>query len=160
VELTVMVHEAYTDRYGSFVADLFARWRAAGFGLTVLVGAFELADAAWKRQEVDLGLDRWFADYPDPDTFIYPLLHTAGGHDGDLCGAPDLDQLIEEARVEPEPRVRDRLYRRIEELAAERALCLPLFHEHTYCHARPEVRGFSVGLGDPPVPFEEVWLIG
>jgi len=43
---------------------------------------------------------------------------------------------------------------------AERALCLPLFHEHTYCFARPEVRGFSVGMGDPPVPFEELWVSG
>jgi ABC-type oligopeptide transport system substrate-binding subunit len=157
-ELTVMTHEVYLERYAAFTEAVFARWLAAGFRLRLLEGPFERVDKAWARENVDVALTRWFGDYPDPDTFIHGLLHSTEGHEGPLCGSTDLDAMIEEARVEAEPRSRDRIYRRIEELVAERALCLPLFHEHTYCYARPLVRGLAVTLGDPPIPYEELWL--
>ena len=160
VDLAVMAHEAYLERYSTFTDAIFAGWRLAGFRPRLLEGAFEHADRGWKAERVDVGLDRWFGDYPDPDTYVHALLHSREGTVGTMCGSAELDAMMEEARVEVEPRARDRMYRRIEDLVAERALCLPLFHEHTYCFARPEVRGFSVGMGDPPVPFEELWVAG
>ena len=160
VELAVMAHEAYLERYPDFTEALLAGWRAAGFRPRLVEGAFEHADRRWKAERVDVGLDRWYGDYPDPDTYVHALLHSREGTVGTMCASEELDAMMEEARVEVEARARDRMYRRIEELVAERSLCLPFFHEHTFCFARPEVRGFSVGMGDPPVPFEELWVAG
>jgi hypothetical protein len=65
---------------------------------------------------------------------------------------------VARARTETTASVRHGLYLQFEEILADEALLLPLFHEQAYRLARPEVEGLSVSLGFPVVSFEELRL--
>jgi ABC-type transport system substrate-binding protein len=64
--------------------------------------------------------------------------------------------LAEQARAESDPRARHSLYRQVEGILVRDALLLPLFHEHVYRFARPEVEGLSVGFASPVVAYKEL----
>lgn len=106
----------------------------------------------------DLFAGRWYADYPDADSFTNTLLHSQHGIYGPLCGDPKLDAIIERARAETDPRVRRDDYAEIEEVLQRDAILLPLFHESAYCFAQADVRGFEVKFPYPGVSYEELWL--
>ena len=72
---------------------------------------------------------------------MHTLLHSDSGFLGRFVANPELDALAERGRAETDPRVRHSIYRRVEELIAREALLLPLFHDQTYCFARPEIEG-------------------
>jgi ABC-type oligopeptide transport system substrate-binding subunit len=67
---------------------------------------------------------RWYADYPDADSFNDTLLHSQRGIYGLLCGDPKLDEIVERARTESDPRMRRDDYAEIEELLQRDALLL------------------------------------
>ena len=107
--------------------------------------------------EADLNIGRWVADYPDADNFVHTLLHSDSGFLGKYLGNAELDALAERGRIETDPRIRQSIYRRAEELIAREALLVPLFHDQVYCFARPEVEGLeSVSQGNPIVDYERL----
>lgn len=83
-------------------------------------------------------------------------MHTREGNIGGFCGSVEIDALIEKGRVEIEPRARHSIYRQIEERIVREALIIPLFHEQTYCFARPGVDGLSLGFSSPIVAYEKL----
>lgn len=111
-----------------------------------------------KLAAFDLFAARWYADYPDADSFNDTLLHSQHGIYGSICGDPKLDEIIERARAETDPRVRRDDYSEIEEMLQRDAILLPLFHESAYCFAQAEVGGFDINFTDPAVSYEELWL--
>ena len=54
---------------------------------------------------------------------------------------PDVDQLLEKARLETDTRRRMRLYQRAEELVMEDAPWVPLWHGVDYVLTKPYVKG-------------------
>jgi ABC-type oligopeptide transport system substrate-binding subunit len=112
-----------------------------------------------KNASVDLVVARWSADYPDPDTFVHIVQSHEGLH-GRLCGSPEIDRLIQRGREETAPAVRHAIYRQIEEILAEQALLLPLFHEQVYRFSRPELAGLALSFGSATVAYEELSFRG
>ena len=71
--------------------------------------------AAARNGETDLVLKDWYADYPDAENFLYPLLHTANrgiGGNVSFYSNPEFDRLVDQARVELDSARRVQLYRR------------------------------------------------
>jgi ABC-type oligopeptide transport system substrate-binding subunit len=90
----------------------------------------------------DLYLGRFGGDYPDPDTFMGPLDSTQGSF-RNVTSSREIDALAARGRREADARLRQAIYRDIEELIAREALIIPLFHENRYCFTRPEVKGMD-----------------
>jgi oligopeptide transport system substrate-binding protein len=107
------------------------------------------------KGHVDMAVGRWSGDYPDTDTFTH-ILHSKEGILGRLVNSTEMDRLVERGRSETAPAVRHSIYRQVEELIAQEALVLPLFHEQAYRFSRPEVEGLSVSFGTPTVAYEEL----
>ena len=105
----------------------------------------------------DLLLTCWLADYPDTDNFI-GLLPSEKGLIGRLCGAPEIDVLIEKGRTATNPEIRHETYRLVEEILVQHTVLLPLFHEQSYCFPRPELQGFEMSIFSPFIPYEKLWL--
>jgi len=73
----------------------------------------------------------WFADYPDPDAFLRPLLHSANfGSAGNYgrYGNADVDRLLDEGRRESDPAKREAIYRKAEAIALADACAIPLYY--------------------------------
>lgn len=104
----------------------------------------------------DFGVQRWIADYPDPDSFFYSLLSAEAGIFKDICSSAEIDARIAKAREETDPALRHAIYRDLEEHLAREALIVPLFHDQSYRICHPRLRGFQLGYCLPEVAYEEL----
>jgi ABC-type transport system substrate-binding protein len=155
VRLRGLVHSIYEGPYSTIASGLFAVLRDAGFEIEVVDRSEKFNP---KPKNLDFDLNRWIADYPDPDNFIESLLHSRKGLFAGFSSIPEIDDLLQKGRIEKDPGARDDIYREIQSLIAERVLLLPLFHEQVYRFARPEVEGFEVNFHAPVVAYEKLWL--
>jgi len=106
-------------------------------------------------------LHAWYADVPDPDNFLFKLFHSRSPRNFWRYRNPAVDELLVQARREPDGQRRVDLYRRAEQLVVDDAPVMPVWH-YTYERLfQPYVRSVEVsGLGDPYIPFRKVWLEG
>ena len=66
-----------------------------------------------------MALKDWFADYPDAENFLYPLLHSANkgvGGNVSFYSNPQFDQLVTNARREQDEAKRTAMYKQADEL--------------------------------------------
>lgn len=103
--------------------------------------------AAARNGETDMVLKDWYADYPDAENFLYPLLHTANrgiGGNVSFYSNPEFDRLVDQSRVELDSARRVELYRRADSIAfADAPMAFLFFYNELYA-VQPWVRGFQV----------------
>ncbi len=155
-ELTTIVHPVYLAECAPLLADIAQQLREQGFTLKVVNETMVEFQEHRIAGVADLVIARWASDYPDADTFVHGLLHSREGNVGNFVGTPEMDVLIEKGRTEIEPRARHALYRQIEDRVTREAVLVPLFHEQSYCFARPGVEGLSLGFSSPIVAYEKL----
>ena len=63
----------------------------------------------------------WHADAPDPDSFLFPLFHSRSARNVTGYASPAVDQLLIQARREPDYPRRIELYKRIEPILVDEA---------------------------------------
>jgi ABC-type transport system substrate-binding protein len=107
------------------------------------------ARAAVRNGEADLFLTDWWADYPDPENFNYPLFHSRnkgpGGNYAFLAD-PELDAMIVRARTTTNEAEKQRLAREIDARVFQLAPWIFLWFPVDVWAARPEVRGWKIPL--------------
>ena len=117
-------------------------WRAsAGGRLTSAAATWKLPSTTSEQQPTSTGLYRaaWGADYPTPENFLTPLLSTdaigAGPNEpttGDNRGRfsnSEFDDLLKEAKANPDEAARTKLYQEAETIAIGDNLALiPLWN--------------------------------
>lgn len=157
-ELTAIVNPILFGEYSAFTNELLAAFREMGFTIRVVNKTIGEFIDGQRKGETDLCIGRWIGDYADADTFVYGVLHSREGVLARYSGGAEMDELAERGRAEIEPRIRDSIYREVEEILARDALLIPLFHEQAYRFARPEVEGLSVGFSYPVVAYEDLWV--
>ena len=102
---------------------------------------------AARKGETDLALKDWFADYPDAENFLYPLLHSANkgvGGNVSFYQNPAFDKIVDAARREGDDAKRVALYRQADQLAFNDAPMLFLFFYKDLDAVQPWVRGFQL----------------
>lgn len=125
---------------GEAFAEMFART------LGVDVGVREWgADyfAALDRREPAFFLTGWIADYPHPENFLDILFHSRGTANYGAFRLPELDALLEQARVESYDARRAELYEQSERLILDQAAVIPVYHEVNRALVRPYVKNLA-----------------
>jgi peptide/nickel transport system substrate-binding protein/oligopeptide transport system substrate-binding protein len=106
---------------------------------------------AARKGQTDMILKDWYADYPDAENFLYPLLHSANkgpGGNVSFFANPEFDRLVDVARREPDEAKRAVLYRQADSLAfAQAPMVFFYFYNELYA-VQPWIKGFA-----PPVIF-------
>ncbi|MFI5182081.1 MAG: ABC transporter substrate-binding protein [Thermoanaerobaculia bacterium] len=156
IEVTAVANPVMFGEFGALTKELLEAFRAMGYSIRVVNKTMKEFLDAQTSAPTDLVIGRWVGDYPDADTFVQGVLHSREGVYGQYCATPEIDALAERGRSEIDPRVRDSIYRQVEDLIAHDALLLPLFHEQVYRFARPEIEGLAVGFGQPVVQYENL----
>ena len=154
IELTAAVHPVFFGEFSAFARQLTEAFKDIGIVVRPVTRTMAEYLEYEKKPEVDLFVGRWNADYPDADSFVHGVLHSESGFVGRYAGGPEIDKLAEQGRAETDPRVRHAIYRSVEEIIARDALLIPLFHEQTYCFARPDVEGLGTLGSAPVVPYD------
>jgi ABC-type transport system substrate-binding protein len=83
----------------------------------------------------------WIADYPDPEDFLDILFHSQSGLNHMHYSNPEVDRLLEKARVETDTARRMQLYTTAEEMIVADAPWVPLWHSVDYVLTKPYVKG-------------------
>lgn len=89
----------------------------------------------------------WWADYPDPENFLFPLFHSSSvgpGGNRTRCIDPELDRLIETAQQTMDARQRYRLYRQAEDRIIQNAPWAFMWHRADYFVVQPWVKDFKI----------------
>lgn len=101
----------------------------------------------------------WCADYPDPENFADVLFHSGSAENNGGYSNPDLDKLLEAARVEQDVARRIALYQQAEQIIVDDAPVLFKVHSLSYMLVKPYVKGFVLTPIDVPVE-RYMWLEG
>jgi peptide/nickel transport system substrate-binding protein/oligopeptide transport system substrate-binding protein len=108
--------------------------------------AASVREAAYKG-EVDMFVKDWFADYPDAENFLFPLLHgsnTGAGGNVSFFRNAIFDSLVAASRRTSDSTVRLSLYRKADSLAFAQAPMIFLFFAEDLFAVQPWLRGFQV----------------
>jgi oligopeptide transport system substrate-binding protein len=100
-----------------------------------------------------------YADIPDADNFLAPMLHSAGSSNYTFYRNPLVDQLLEQARRELDEAQQMARYQEVERLVMDDA---PLMAQHygasEYLY-QPYVQGLEINwLGLRTTPMKKIWL--
>lgn len=88
-------------------------------------------EQALRQGETQMFRYGWYADYPDPDSFLYSLFHSQSQTNYFHYRNPVVDQLLDDARRETDDLQRVKLYREAEQRILSDAPAVMLFH-HTF----------------------------
>jgi peptide/nickel transport system substrate-binding protein/oligopeptide transport system substrate-binding protein len=134
----------------------------ADIGVHVELGKFEdwpSFHRALERGETQIFRYAWYADYPDPDNFLYALFHSQSDNNYFRYRNPTVDELLDQARRETDDLHRVKLYREAEQLILNDAPGVMLLHLTYEELFQPYVEGVEVSaLGDPYVPLRKIWM--
>jgi ABC-type transport system substrate-binding protein len=100
-----------------------------------------------------------YADIPDPDNFLAPMLHSASPTNYTFYRNPLVDRLLEQARGEVDEAQRLALYREVERIVMDDVPWIAQnYHVFEYLY-QPYVQGVEVSLlGNRAIPLKKIWF--
>jgi peptide/nickel transport system substrate-binding protein/oligopeptide transport system substrate-binding protein len=120
---------------------------AAGIRAKIVQRDASSVREASRNGQTDLFVKTWYADYPDAENFLYPLLHSAnkgvGGNVSFFANAR-FDSLVTLSRRTLDDQARENLYRQADAIAFEEAPIGFLFFYNDLYAVQPWIKGFQV----------------
>lgn len=101
----------------------------------------------------------WCADYPDPENFADVLFHSGSSQNNGGYSNPQLDALLEAARLERDVNKRIAMYQQAEQIIVDDAAALFTIHSLSYQLVKPYVKGYVFTPIDIPIE-RYMWLEG
>ncbi|MDZ4247449.1 MAG: peptide ABC transporter substrate-binding protein, partial [Dehalococcoidia bacterium] len=135
----------------SDLAAIIQEWKE-NLGVQVMVRALEPEAYSYiiKEERDEMISSGWVADYPDPENFLDVLFHTDSQANDSGYGNPEIDVLMEAARVEQDPAKRLKMYRDIEQKLVDDGALIPLWFGRRHQLIKPYVQGYQLSpLGYP-----------
>jgi oligopeptide transport system substrate-binding protein len=100
-----------------------------------------------------------FADIPDPDNFLFPMLHSTSPTNYTRYRNPLVDRLLEQARKKLFYAQRLALYREVERIVQDDAPWLAQHYSVFEYLYQPYVQGVEVSfLGNRAIPLKKIWF--
>lgn len=111
------------------------------------------------KKKVQMFYAAWYADYPDADNFLYVLFHSKSRINRMGYNNPEVDELLEQARIEKDYMQRVELYRDIQKRVMREA---PIICQHVNSFSylfQPWVKGVQLShLGATYLRFKDIWF--
>jgi oligopeptide transport system substrate-binding protein len=101
----------------------------------------DLTQADMPYQMYSLG---WVADYPDPQNFLEVLFHSKSSQNYGLFNNPEVDALLDKARVTLDDKERMSFYQQAEQKILDEAAWIPLYFSVENWLVKPYVKGFWI----------------
>ena len=101
----------------------------------------------------------WFADFPDPDNYLFSLFHSRSANNFANYRNPQVDSLLHQAQREIDALKRVQIYRQAEALITADAPTVNLVYYTFERLFQPYVKGIEVNaLGERHIPMKKIWL--
>lgn len=99
----------------------------------------------------------WSADYPTPDTFVYPLFFSESENNVFGYKNKDFDKALLDARMSVDPKERQKRYLEAQSIVLSDMPAVPLLYRGSAALHSRDVRGF-IRTAQDGTPLERVWL--
>ena len=98
------------------------------------------------KMQISCGRVSWYADYPDPDNFLYSMFHSSkiGVSNFSAYHNPQVDKLLDTSRRQIDPEKRMEYLHQAEEIIVDDAPCLWLFQKCAHKLVGPQVASLSI----------------
>ncbi|MCP3872569.1 MAG: ABC transporter substrate-binding protein [Desulfobacteraceae bacterium] len=157
LEIVSTIHTPRVEHEMAIIKDFWAR-----IGIKARVKYI----TDWKKFEAYLRSDAvqiyryaWFADMPDPDSFLYSLFASESPTNFMNFQDKTVDALLLTARKIIDPVNRAKMYQKIEAVIIESAPLIPLFYMSVDRVYQPYVKSVKVSaLGAHTMPLNQIWL--
>jgi ABC-type transport system substrate-binding protein len=119
----------------------------AGIRAKIVQRESAAAREAARKGQTDLILKDWYADYPDAENFLYPLLHGANkgvGGNVSFYGNAEFDRIVTASRREQDASRRTQLYRQADSIAYRDAPMIFLYFFNELYAVQPWIRNFKI----------------
>jgi oligopeptide transport system substrate-binding protein len=146
---------------GADVAALIQMWQQV-LGVEIMVENLEpnyYYERILAGQHGQIFGGGWCADYPDPENFADVLFHSGSTQNSGGYSNPELDSLLEAARVEQNVNKRIEMYQQAEQIIVNDAPVLFTIHSLSYQLVKPYVKGYVFTPIDVPIE-RYMWLEG
>ncbi len=158
----IVFTDAGTGTYiGADVAAMAQMWEQ-NLGVTITVENLEpnyYYDQIYSGNHGQLFSGGWCADYPDPENFADVLFHSGAQQNNGGYSNPELDTLLDQARVEQDVTKRMAMYQQAEQILVDDAAALWTTHSLSYQLVKPYVKGYTFTPIDIPIE-RYMWLDG
>jgi ABC-type oligopeptide transport system substrate-binding subunit len=156
----------FTDAgYGSDIngdiAALAQMWKQ-NLGITITIENIEpnfYSDQIYTGNHGQMLSWGWCADYPDPENFADVLFHTGSAQNLGNYSNPQIDSLLESARIERDVTKRIGMYQLAEQMLVDDAAALFTVHYLNFELVKPYVQGYVLTPIDIPIE-RYMWLDG
>jgi ABC-type transport system substrate-binding protein len=145
--IDVELWSSQTPPFPRIAQTVQANLKDAGVRVTLIQRDASSMREAARAGKTDMALKDWFADYPDAENFLYPLLHTANkgvGGNVSFYSNPQFDKLVSDARREQDEAKRTAMYKQADELAYQDAPMIYLFFYKELYAVQPWITNFKV----------------
>ncbi|MFM8375946.1 MAG: peptide ABC transporter substrate-binding protein [Phenylobacterium sp.] len=120
-----------------------ADWTALGLKVTTVQNEGQIAFAAYKRKDFQVGMMSWYADFNDPLTFLGLFRSDTGQQNYSGYANPRYDALLDQADLEPDAGRRSRLLAQAEQLMLDEEGVIPVFQVVSRALVSPRVTGWT-----------------
>ncbi|MCR5877908.1 peptide ABC transporter substrate-binding protein [Phenylobacterium sp. J367] len=120
-----------------------ADWRAIGVDVSLQQNEGQIAFAAYRERDFQVGSMSWYADFNDPVSFLALMQSTTGAQNYGDYKNPAYDALLAQADQEPDLVRRAALLSRAEQLMLGEEGTAPLFYQVTRALVNPRVTGWA-----------------
>jgi peptide/nickel transport system substrate-binding protein/oligopeptide transport system substrate-binding protein len=143
VEFYITAQEEVSD-----MAEVIQSYlKSAGLDVRIKQLEWSAFKDAVNKGEPDIFWLSWWADYPDPENFLFPLFHSSNyGPAGNRARYTnhEVDSLIESGQNAQSIKQRDMFYSRAERLIAEDAPWVFFWHRTDYTLRQRWVKGYDI----------------
>lgn len=131
-------------------------------GIDVKIVQVDSASYRQARGEgnIPVSQSNWWADFPDPDNYLYVFFHSSQSRTYSSNYAnPDVDALLERARSSTDPEERAQLYQEAEKIiVVDDVAVVPLWHLEGFALTQPWVHGYFLHPSGVENALKHVWL--
>ncbi len=120
---------------------------AVGMKVTIKQLEWSAYKEALNRGEANMFYLSWWADYPDPENFLFPLFHSSNfGAGGNRTWYSNLaiDRMIEEGQYTLHRKERNLLYQKAEEMIVSDAPWVFLWHRTDFIIRQPWIKNYKI----------------
>lgn len=121
--------------------------RKTGMHVEIIQMEWSAYKEAINKGEPDMFWLSWWADYPDPEDFLYPLFHSSNaGPAGNRTRYKNsvVDRLIEQGQAAGNERERMIAYEKAEKIIVDEAPWVFFWHKTDYTLRQPWIKGYRI----------------
>ena len=157
IEIVSAIQSAFAKAELNFIHE---SWAQLGIPVNIkFITDWKQFSAYRRSNAVQIYRAAWFADMPDPDSFLYPLFASDSPVNYMRYQNKEVDRLLQAARGIINPVKRAEMYQQIEGLILESSPMIPLIYLSVDRVYQPSVQDIQVSaLGAHTMPLNHVWL--